>query len=114
MKQVRTPPPDGMHFCYAAVDGKVHARTVGGDRFGIEIAGPFREGAAPAVIRDNSNGTYEVTWSTDTAGDYLVTAKLDGFAVGGCPVCCRGDPLLAVASGARHCKQCGHLQRRLG
>lgn len=79
-----------MHSCGAAVDGKVHARTAGGDKFAIEIAGPFRAGAAPAVIKDNSNGTYEVTWSTDTAGDYLVTAKLDGFAVGGCPACCTG------------------------
>ena len=90
----------------------MHARTAGGDRFAIEIAGPFRAGAAPAVIKDNSNGTYEVTWSTDTAGDYLVTAKLDGFAVGGCPVCCRGDPPLTVARGARQCERYGLLQRR--
>ena len=74
------------------MDGKGHARTVGGDRFAIEIAGPFSIDATPAVIKDKLNGTYEVTWSTDTAGEYLITAKLEGFLVGGCPVACKGDP----------------------
>lgn len=75
----------------AAVDGKAHARTVGGDKFTMHIEGPFQAGATPAVIKDNLNGTYQVTWTTNTAGDYLLTAKLDGYPVGGCPACCTGD-----------------------
>ena len=76
----------------AAVDGKAQARTVGGDKFTVEIAGPFSKGATPAVVMDSMNGTYDVTWHTDTAGEYLINAKLDGFAVGGCPVQCTGAP----------------------
>ncbi len=72
------------------MDGKAQARTVGGDKFTVEIAGPFSKGATPAVVKDNMNGTYDVTWHTDTAGEYLINAKLDGFAVGGCPVRCTG------------------------
>lgn len=75
---------------HAAVDGKAHARTVGGDKFTIHMEGPFQAGATPAVIKDNSNGTYLVTWTTNTVGDYLLTAKLDGYPVGGCPACCTG------------------------
>ena len=72
----------------AAVDGKAQARTVGGDKFAVEIAGPFSKGATPAVVKDNCDGTYDVIWHTDAAGNYLINAKLDGFAVGGCPVRC--------------------------
>jgi hypothetical protein len=82
--------PDVLSGGRAAVDGKAQARTVGGDKFTVEIAGPFSKGATPAVVKDNMNGTYDVTWHTDTAGEYLINAKLDGFAVGGCPVRCTG------------------------
>ncbi len=94
------------------MDGKAQARTVGGDKFAIEIAGPFSKGATPAVVKDNCDGTYDVTWHTDAAGNYLINAKLDGFAVGGCPVHCTGVApylCLGVPQAAKHTnKLCRH------
>ena len=42
---------------------------MGGDRFAVEIGGPFSTNVTPALIKDLLNGTYEVSWSTDTAGE---------------------------------------------
>ena len=89
----------------AAVDGKAQARAVGGDKFAVEIAGPFSKGATPAVVKDNCDGTYDVTWHTDAAGNYLINAKLDGFAVGGCPVRCTGVSLSQDDACHRHSAQ---------
>jgi len=79
---------------------------VGGDKFAVEIAGPFSKGATPAVVKDNCDGTYDVTWHTDAAGNYLINAQLDGFAVGGCPVRCTGvSPSSAMACRKQPSKQ---------
>jgi Filamin/ABP280 repeat len=72
------------------VDGKTQARAVGGDKFQMSIAGPASAEQLQPVVSDNSNGTYNVSWSTTVAGDYLITAKLEGYTVGGCPVSCTG------------------------
>ena len=74
----------------AAVDGKAQARAIGGDKFQVSIAGPTSADQLQPVVSDNSNGTYNVSWSTTVAGDYLLTAKLEGYTVGGCPVSCTG------------------------
>ena len=100
----RRPDADwGVHS--AAVDGKAHARNVGGDKFTIQIVGPFQVGASPAVIKDNRDGTYQVTWVTHTSGDYLVTAMLEGYPVGGCPACCTG----AYSQGCWNALLCAYL-----
>ncbi len=44
----------------AAVDGKAQARTVGGDKFQVTIAGPVPSEQLAPVIEDASNGTYTV------------------------------------------------------
>lgn len=72
------------------MDGKAQARTVGGDKFQVSIAGPVAAEQLQPVVADNSNGTYNVSWNTTVAGEYLITAKLEGYTVGGCPVSCTG------------------------
>lgn len=74
----------------AAVDGKAQARAIGGDKFQVAIAGPTSADQLQPVVSDNSDGTYNVSWTTTVAGDYLITAKLEGYTVGGCPVSCTG------------------------
>lgn len=73
------------------MDGKAQARAVGGDKFQVAIAGPVPAEQLQPVVADNSNGTYNVSWATIVAADYLITAKLEGYTVGGCPVSCTGE-----------------------
>ncbi|KAK9829410.1 hypothetical protein WJX72_005680 [[Myrmecia] bisecta] len=78
-------------FTIQAVDGKQNARIVGGDKFEVEVSGPSTS-PPKTLVKDNMDGTYEVFWMAETAGMYLITAKLDGASVGGCPVSCTVRP----------------------
>ncbi|CAL5220286.1 g2271 [Coccomyxa viridis] len=78
-------------FTIQAVDGRNNARLMGGDTFDIEISGPGN--AAPkAEVTDNDDGTYTVQWSTDKAGNFLITAWLEECEVGGCAKACSVQP----------------------
>ena len=76
------------------MDGKAQARAIGGDKFQVSIVGPAAAEQLQPVVSDNLNGMYNVSWSTTIAGDYLITAKLEGYTVGGCPVACTGGTAL--------------------
>ncbi len=76
-----------MKFHIQAMDAKNNARLVGGDPFAVEITGPG-EPRPTATVRDNGNGTYDVTWCTEKAGVYLVSTTMDGSMVGKGPVSC--------------------------
>lgn len=76
-----------MTFHIQAMDGKNNARLVGGDPFAVDIAGPG-EPRPKAVVKDNANGTYDVTWCTEQAGVYLVKTTMDGSMVGKGPISC--------------------------
>ncbi len=87
---INTTIPDTPDSPATAVDGKGHARSVGGDNFLISIVDVARGGSVQSTLADQHNGTYEVTWSTDKDGEFHVTAKLDDMLVSGCPVNCTG------------------------
>mmetsp|Transcript_21744 Transcript_21744/g.29891 ORF Transcript_21744/g.29891 Transcript_21744/m.29891 type:complete len:636 (+) Transcript_21744:44-1951(+) len=69
------------HFKVFARDAR--GQPVSGDDCEVTVVGP---GPTTANVTDNGDGTYDVEYSIDEAGDYTVTANLDGAAVKNTPV----------------------------
>ncbi|KAL0032084.1 hypothetical protein WJX77_004214 [Trebouxia sp. C0004] len=80
-----------IEFSIQACDAKNNARSLGGDAFSISLSGPALQDPV-AYIKDNLDGTYTVSWRSETAGTYLVEAQFEGIALAGCPASCQVLP----------------------
>lgn len=66
-------------LCHLHVD----ARNAGPGHLSANVHGVYND--VVAGIRDNKNGTYDVTYTPPTAGAYVVDIKWDGDHVEGSP-----------------------------
>lgn len=64
-------------------------RTVGGDKYNINVSGPA---ACEAKMRDLENGRYSCSFMTRTMGTYWVSITLDGEEISGSPYFCEIEP----------------------
>ncbi|DBA83503.1 TPA: hypothetical protein ACH3X2_006431 [Trebouxia sp. C0005] len=80
-----------IEFSIQACDAKNNARSLGGDTFSISLSGPALQEPV-ALVKDNLDGTYTVSWRTGTAGTYLVEVQFEGIALAGCPASCQVLP----------------------
>ena len=70
-------------FRITAKDQVHNQRQVGGDNFMVAVSGPGKVRALE--VRDNDDGTYDVSYQARTAGKYTIEATLDGVVVQGSP-----------------------------
>jgi len=69
-------------FQIQARDRFGNRRTVGGDPFSVNFAGPMS--FSPTVV-DNNDGTYSIRYTTIMCGSYTVSINLDGKPLPGSP-----------------------------
>jgi filamin len=71
------------HFKIVAKDPEGHKRADGGDNFAVTVKGPVD---VTPHIKDNGDGTYDVTYKTDEPGNYEVNITVDGKPLKDLPV----------------------------
>jgi len=82
-KQVKINTPS--HFIMQARDRMGAVMATGGEVFKSSVSGP-PDGCTNFMVKDLSNGTYEVHFTLTKVGDYDFTINLRGKAVDGSPV----------------------------
>lgn len=63
-------------FTIHAVDRDGNPRTDGGDKFDVQIQGP--QGPVHPEVKDNNDGTYDVTFDPAEPGPYNIAVNLEG------------------------------------
>jgi len=76
-------------FTIHAVDPTGKPRLDGGDEFEVIIQAPSGEEPITATVVDNGDGTYDVSYSPQTAGDYVVDVRVGGESVRDTPLTVR-------------------------
>jgi filamin len=72
------------HFTIQARNKIGDPMKTGGDPFKVQVAGPYNSEVEP-TIKDNGNGTYDVTYEPTVAGPHKVEVTLNGTPISGSP-----------------------------
>ncbi len=70
-------------FTIHAVDKDGNPRNDGGDNFNVDINGPH--GPVHPQVKDNGDGTYDVTFDPEKAGDYDINVSYEGEPIKDAP-----------------------------
>ena len=94
-------------FQILAHDESGERKQAGGDEFKVDIKG---KGVYPRVkTSDNGDGSYTVTWSPETTGEYVINVSLAGEKLPGCPFTCS---VSTRTPHAPHCSLVGEALKR--